>query len=83
MRNLAPFSYFGIVCHDPMLVSISVCTQREGNDRVKKDTLNNIEETGEFVVNIMSEWYVEAANHSCGSFPPGTTVYLYLMSSDH
>lgn len=24
----------------------------------------------EFVVGIMSDWFVEAANHSCGSFPP-------------
>ena len=24
----------------------------------------------EFVVAIMSDWFVEAANHSCGSFPP-------------
>jgi flavin reductase (DIM6/NTAB) family NADH-FMN oxidoreductase RutF len=26
----------------------------------------------EFVVNIISEWYVEAANHTCGDFPPAT-----------
>ncbi len=24
----------------------------------------------EFVVNMMSDWFVEAANHSCGEFPP-------------
>lgn len=24
----------------------------------------------EFVVSIMSDWFVEAANHTCGSFPP-------------
>ena len=25
----------------------------------------------EFVVNIMSEWFVEAANHTCGDYPRG------------
>lgn len=24
----------------------------------------------EFVVSIMSDWFIEAANHTCGSFPP-------------
>jgi flavin reductase (DIM6/NTAB) family NADH-FMN oxidoreductase RutF len=35
-----------------------------------QDTLSNIEATGTFVVSIMSEWFVEAANHCCGDFPP-------------
>lgn len=25
----------------------------------------------EFVINIISDWYVEAANHTCGAFPRG------------
>ena len=59
----------GAVSHDPMMVSITVCMNGRGDTRTKKDTLVNIEETSEFVVNIMSEWYVESANHTCGSFP--------------
>ena len=35
----------------------------------KIDTLVNIEETGEFVVNIIGDWMVEAANHTSGDFP--------------
>jgi flavin reductase (DIM6/NTAB) family NADH-FMN oxidoreductase RutF len=61
-------SYFGAVCHDPLLISISICTR--GSAQLKKDTLHNIEETKEFVVNIMSDWYVEAANHTSGEYPP-------------
>lgn len=38
---------------------ISVC--RNSPDR-PKDTARNILETKEFVVNIISEWFVEAAN---------------------
>ena len=52
-----------------MLISVTVCMNGRGAERTKKDTLVNIEETEEFVVNIMSEWYVESANHTCGSFP--------------
>lgn len=69
-RNCAPFSYFSCVGHEPPMVSITICTQ--GRNRVQKDTLNNILETNEFVVNIMSEWFVESANHTCGAFPPET-----------
>lgn len=25
---------------------------------------------GQFVVNIMSSWFVDSANHTCGNFPP-------------
>ena len=41
----------------------------------RKDTQANIEETGEFVVNIMSEWFIEAANHTCGNFDPDVSEW--------
>jgi flavin reductase (DIM6/NTAB) family NADH-FMN oxidoreductase RutF len=65
--NLAPFSYAGLFNHDPPTIGFSVCANPAAADR-KKDTLANIDESGEFVVHIMSEWYVEAANHCCGAF---------------
>ena len=67
--NLAPFSYFGGVSHDPPVVAIGICrsSMRGG---ARKDTLANIEATGTFVVSIMSDWYVESANHTCGNFDP-------------
>ena len=46
---------------------VGICTN--GRQRLKKDTLRNIEETNEFVVNIMSSWFVESANYTCGNFP--------------
>jgi hypothetical protein len=43
-RNLAPYSYFGCMGHNPPLVSIAICrSPARGGD--KKDTLANIEET--------------------------------------
>eukprot|EP00803_Ostreobium_quekettii_P011546 evm.model.scf_418.4 EVM.evm.TU.scf_418.4 scf_418:26217-29133(+) len=67
VANLAPFSYFNAVAHDPPHVVVSICRSgaRSGG---KKDTLANIEATGEFVVCIISEWFIEAANHTCGNY---------------
>ena len=47
--NLAPFSYFNGVCSDPPTVSIAIGRKRG----VKKDTLTNIEQTGELVINVV------------------------------
>lgn len=68
-HNLSPYSYFGCMGHNPPLVSIAICRSpsRGGG---KKDTLVNIEETKEFTVAIISSWFVEAANHTCGEYPP-------------
>mmetsp|Transcript_32719 Transcript_32719/g.51025 ORF Transcript_32719/g.51025 Transcript_32719/m.51025 type:complete len:167 (-) Transcript_32719:88-588(-) len=49
------------------MLAVSIVRNRGAEDG-KKDTLRNIDDTGEFVVNIMSEWFVESANHSCGPF---------------
>ncbi|PSC71889.1 Flavin reductase-FMN-binding domain containing [Micractinium conductrix] len=68
--NLAPFSYFNVVAHAPPHVVIGFASSRL-RSHGRKDTLVNILETGEFVVNIMSEWFVEAANHCCGNFDYG------------
>lgn len=40
-----------------------------------KDTCANALATKEFVVNIMSQWYVEAANHTCGNYDAGVNEY--------
>ncbi|EIN11791.1 flavo protein oxygenase [Punctularia strigosozonata HHB-11173 SS5] len=53
--NLAPFRYFSMVAHNPPLCSISFTAGH-------KDTRENIRETREFTVNIISEPFVEAAN---------------------
>ena len=55
--NLAPFSYFNGVCSNPP--TIMFAPARRGYDGLTKDTLNNIRDTEEFVVNIVSEEIVE------------------------
>ncbi|GAB2813235.1 flavin reductase family protein [Ferruginibacter profundus] len=53
--NLAPFSYFNIVGHNPMALSFSVAGIKP--DRKNKDTFTNIIEVAksEFVINIVNE----------------------------
>ncbi len=62
--NLAPFSFFNAVSNMPLTVMISV-GQRKGNP---KDTLRNVRETGEFVINIANEELAAAMNESSGEW---------------
>ena len=58
INNLAPFSYFNMVSSDPPCVMFS--TRRDNNKN--KDTLNNVLETEEFVVNLVTHQIVEKMN---------------------
>jgi len=66
--NLAPFSFFTGITSDPP--TICFCPTRRGTDGERKDTLSNIEATGEFVVNIVSEEIAEPMNDCATEFPP-------------
>jgi|TARA_B110000495_G_C22888264_1_gene518039 flavin reductase (DIM6/NTAB) family NADH-FMN oxidoreductase RutF len=56
-NNVAPFSYFNGVCSKPP--TIMFAPARRGWDGEEKDTLINIRDTKEFVVNIVSESFSE------------------------
>ncbi|KAH9961373.1 hypothetical protein BC827DRAFT_1342240 [Russula dissimulans] len=56
--NLAPFSFFQVVAYNPPIISVSFRL----SPRQPKDTRNNILATKEFVVNLISEPFAEAAN---------------------
>lgn len=58
INNLAPFSFFNVVSEDPPHVMFS--TVRTGNKN--KDTLNNILDNNQFVVNLVTEDIVEQMN---------------------
>ena len=68
IHNLAAYSFFNGVTSNPP--SICFAPNRKGRDGSKKDTLINIEETGEFVVNIVTEDIVEPMNETAPEFPP-------------
>jgi flavin reductase (DIM6/NTAB) family NADH-FMN oxidoreductase RutF len=68
VRNLAPFSFFTAVSANPPVVCFSPMIR--GADGSKKDTLLNIEATGEFVVNIVSEEFARQMNACSAEVPP-------------
>jgi flavin reductase (DIM6/NTAB) family NADH-FMN oxidoreductase RutF len=68
VRNLAPFSFFTAVSANPPVVCFSPMIR--GIDVSKKDTLRNIEATGEFVINVVSEDFAQAMNLCSGEYPP-------------
>ncbi|MDZ8223467.1 flavin reductase family protein [Nostoc sp. ChiVER01] len=64
--NVAPFSFFMGVTANPPTLAISTGLKRG----VKKDTLFNVEQSGELVVNIVVEELGEQMNTTSGDFPP-------------
>jgi flavin reductase (DIM6/NTAB) family NADH-FMN oxidoreductase RutF len=65
--NLAPFSFFNAVGSDPLYVVISIGCRDNGEP---KDTAINIQTSGEFVVNLVTEDLFDAMNISAVDFPP-------------
>ena len=68
VRNLAPFSFFTVASRQPPMLCISVGPR--GDENLDKDTLSNVEETGEFVVNIVSLSLSNTMFESSKNHPP-------------
>ncbi len=70
--NLAPFSFFMGICANPMSLCFSPSNDRHGR---KKDTLLNIEATGQFVVNVVNEALAAKMNQSSAPYPYGVSEF--------
>lgn len=64
--NLAPYSYFNAVSDIPPMVMFATGNKLEGRE---KDTLNNVEATKEFVVNVATWELREQMNLTSGEYP--------------
>jgi flavin reductase (DIM6/NTAB) family NADH-FMN oxidoreductase RutF len=62
LLNLAPYSFFNAFNYTPPLIGFSSIGY--------KDTVRNIEETGEFVWNLVTRDLAEAMNLSCAAVAP-------------
>jgi flavin reductase (DIM6/NTAB) family NADH-FMN oxidoreductase RutF len=71
LPNAAPFSFFNAISTDPPLVAVAIA--RRGSE--KKGTLRNIEETGEFVVNVVNEDLADGMNRAAANYPPGANKF--------
>ncbi len=65
--NLAPYSFFNAVCPNPPHVLF--CTNVRGTDASPKDTLRNVRDTGEFIINIVTEATAAAMNLTAQELP--------------
>jgi flavin reductase (DIM6/NTAB) family NADH-FMN oxidoreductase RutF len=78
-HNLAPFSFFNVVCVDPPLLAFSPGLRRPKQPEIArgeaKDTLRNIRETGEFVVNVVTYDLREAMNSTSGEYAPSVDEF--------
>jgi flavin reductase (DIM6/NTAB) family NADH-FMN oxidoreductase RutF len=67
LDNLAPHSFFTVSAIDPPIVQFTSVG--------RKDSLNNAEATGEFVVNLAPEWLFEEINATGTAFPPSVSEF--------
>jgi flavin reductase (DIM6/NTAB) family NADH-FMN oxidoreductase RutF len=69
--NLAPFSFFsGVGSVPPTLIFCPGLHGKDVDPALRKDTLANVEATGEFVVNVVNEAIASAANITAAEVPP-------------
>ena len=73
VANLAPFSFFTAVCPRPPVICF--CNSIRPRDGAKKDTLRNVEATGEFVVNVVSEDFAAQMVTCSGDYPPDVSEF--------
>ncbi len=67
VNNLAPYSFFNAFNYVPPIIGFASIGY--------KDTLRNIEETGEFVWNLTTRALAEAMNQSCAAVGPDVSEF--------
>ena len=67
INNLAPYSFFNAFNYIPPIIGFASIGY--------KDTLRNIEETGEFVWNLTTRALADAMNQSCIAADPGVSEF--------
>ncbi|HEY4163024.1 MAG TPA: flavin reductase family protein [Dongiaceae bacterium] len=66
-RNLAPYSFFNLLSYVPPILGFS--------STLRKDSLGNAEQTGEFVWNLVTRKLAQAMNATSASVPPGVDEF--------
>ncbi len=65
--NLAPYSFFNAFNYTPPIVGFASIGH--------KDTVSNVEQTGEFVWNLATRPLAEAMNQTCAAVPPAVDEF--------
>jgi flavin reductase (DIM6/NTAB) family NADH-FMN oxidoreductase RutF len=72
VSNLAPFSFFQVISDDPATLLINVNHRADGG---LKDTLLNVQASGELVIQLVSFAQAEAMNASAAVLPYGISEF--------
>ncbi|PHH77730.1 hypothetical protein CDD82_3380 [Ophiocordyceps australis] len=70
--NLAPYSYFNVLNHDPPIFAVGFASSLAA----AKDSLRNVADTREAVINIISDHFIEAANSASIDSPYGDDEWV-------
>jgi flavin reductase (DIM6/NTAB) family NADH-FMN oxidoreductase RutF len=73
-ENLAPYSFFNVVSTSPPVVMFAPA-DRSGRPEGLSDSARNARQTGEFVVNVVTEPLAEAMNATSATLPPGESEF--------
>lgn len=73
--NLAPYSFFNVASRQPPMLSISI-GPRTGGEEYPKDTLTNIRESQEFVINMVSLGLANAMHETAINHPPEVDEFV-------
>lgn len=72
VTNLAPFSFFTGIAAEPMSVCFAPVNNRLGTP---KDTLINVRQTQQFVVNLVNEGNAALMNETSANYPYGVSEF--------
>ncbi len=68
VNNLAPYSFFNAFCDTPPIVGFACASDN-------RDTLHNVQHTGEFVFNVVTRALAERMNATSASVGPGVDEF--------
>ncbi|MCX7760564.1 MAG: flavin reductase family protein [Hydrogenothermaceae bacterium] len=71
--NIAPFSFYNGITSEPPLVVVSIGKKDSG---VKKDTWKNIDEVGDFVINLVTYDLIEKMNITATAFDENVDEFI-------
>lgn len=72
VANLAPYSFFTVASVNPPVLCVVQVTPR---NRSKKDTLFNLENGSDCVVNVVSHELAQVMNQTCGDYSPAVSEF--------
>lgn len=74
--NLAPYSFFTVASVQPPVLAVTqVNPPKRAAERPHKDTLSNLQQSGECVVNVASSAHLELMNACAGDYPPDVSEF--------